>query len=155
MHIHRIDRRGPRTVALALAAAIAAALAATAMPPPVAAQERAGERLGAMVQDALREGGPFFTPEERAVIERKCGYAPGSWDGFEINVSNGVLQCRDGRRVDDPEVRAIMASARPRIEARVEAVMERAEIAEAIGAVAREATDKAMRALADRRAGSR
>jgi hypothetical protein len=107
----------------------------------------AGERLGAVIEQAIKGEGPFFTAEERAVIERKCGYAPGSFDGFEANMSDGAFRCRDGRRVDDAEMRALLAVAQPRIERRVEAAMERADVKGAIEAVAREAEAEALRAV--------
>jgi hypothetical protein len=78
------------------------------------------------------------------VIERKCGYAPGAWDGFEANLSDGSFTCRDGRRVDDPEMRAVLRAAAPRIEARVEAVMARADVAAAIARVAEVAAARAL-----------
>jgi hypothetical protein len=107
----------------------------------------AGERLGARIEGAIKAEGPFFTAEERAVIERKCGYPAGSFDGFEVNINNGVLVCRGGKRVDDAEMRALLAVAEPRIERRVSAVMESAEVQGAIRAVADEATREALAAI--------
>lgn len=109
--------------------------------------EAAGDRLGERIETAIKADGPFFTAEERAVIERKCGYPAGSFDGFEVNIQNGVLTCRGGRRVDDAEMRALMAVAEPRIEARVESVMNSAEVKGAIRAVAREAEREALAAI--------
>ena len=117
---------------IALAAALLVSLPSGAMAEPAA-----GARLGTAINRAIHEGGPFFNAEERAAIERKCGYAPGSWDGFDLHFSNGVLICSNGRRVDDPEIRAIMAAAEPRITSRVDAVMHRPEILAAIEGVAR------------------
>jgi hypothetical protein len=107
----------------------------------------AGDRLRAVIERAIKAEGPFFTAEERAVIERKCGYAPGSFDGFEGDMSEGGFRCRDGRRVDDPEMRALLAVAVPRIERRVEAAMERADIEGAVKAVAREKEAEMLRIL--------
>jgi hypothetical protein len=109
------------------------------------------DALSALIDRHLRSGGSWFTPAERAVIERKCGYAPGAWDGFEANLSNGVFTCRDGRRVDDPEVRAVLKAAAPRIEARVEAVMKRADVASAIARVAETAAAEALAEMEARR----
>ena len=81
------------------------------------------------------------------MIERKCGYAPGSWDGFDLQFSGGVLVCSNGRRVEDPEIRAMISAAEPRIASRVDAVMHRPEIAAAIEAVAREAQVQALQAV--------
>lgn len=104
-----------------------------------AAAEVAGDRLGARIESAIKGDGPFFTAAEREVIERKCGYPAGSFDGFEVNISDGVLTCRGGRRVDDAEMRALLAVAEPRIEKRVEAVMGSADVQDAVTAVAAEA----------------
>lgn len=107
----------------------------------------AGDRLGATIERAIKGEGPFFTAAERATIEAKCGYAPGSWDGYEANVTNGVFVCRDGRKIDDSEMRALLAVAEPRIEKRVKAAMENPEIKAAIAAVAEEAEREALKAV--------
>ena len=109
--------------------------------------QEAGERLGRTIDRAIKADGPFFTAQERSVIERKCGYAPGEWDGYEANISDGVFRCRNGKRVDDPEMRAVMETAGKRIGARVEAVMESAEVKSAIAEVSEEATREALAAI--------
>jgi len=111
---------------------------------PAGGAQAAGDRLGARIEAAIKADGPFFTPEEQAVIARKCGYPAGSWDGFEVNVSDGVLTCRGGKRVDDAEMRALLAVAEPRIERRVEMVMDSPEVQDAITAVAEEAEREAL-----------
>ena len=103
------------------------------------------EDLSQVINRALRAGGSFFTAPERALIERKCGYAPGAWDGFQLNITNHVLVCTNGRRVDDAEVRAMLRVAEPRIERRVNEVMARPEVSAAINRVAEAATERAMR----------
>jgi len=135
-------------VVLASLAASGAAFAATARSAdaPTAAGE-SGRALGALVTMRLREGGSFFTPKERAGIEAMCGYRPGEWDGFEMNDTNGVFHCTNGRSVDSPEMRAILEAAAPRIEARVRGVMESAEIKAAIAKVAADARARALAAL--------
>ena len=112
---------------------------------PAAAEE--GDALGAMIEQTIRAEGPFFTPDEQAVINRACGYAPGEWDGYDINMTDDVLHCSNGRTVDSPEVRRVMAVATPRITRRVEAVMARPEITAAIARVAEKATAEALRNL--------
>lgn len=115
---------------------------------PVAAGEKeADARLDVLIERGIREGGSFFTAGERAVIEAKCGYAPGSWDGFQVNMIGDVLHCANGRRVDGPEVQAVMRAAAPRIERRVQAVMRRPEVIAAMNRVAREAEVEAVREL--------
>ena len=109
------------------------------------------DSLGRVINRALRADGPFFTPAERALIERKCGYAPGQYDGFDANISNGIFTCSNGRRVDDPELRAMLRAAEPRIAGRVRAVMARPEVTAAIDRVARVATERALRRVHARR----
>jgi hypothetical protein len=140
-----------QSIPAAALAALALTLAAPAAAPVQAqAQAREGE-LSTLVDRNLRSGGSWFTPAEQAVIERKCGYAPGEWDGFEANLSDGSFTCRDGRRVGDPEVRAVLRAAAPRIEARVEAVMERADVTAAIARVAGAAAAEALERVEARR----
>jgi hypothetical protein len=135
---------------LIAAFALASAAPAPASPEaPAAAQEE--QSLSALIDRHLRSGGSWFTPAERAVIERKCGYAPGEWDGFEASMSGGIFTCADGRVVDDPEVRSVLKSAAPRIEARVEAVMARADVAAAISLVADRAAAAALREIEAKR----
>jgi len=142
-------RKAARRGAMWLAVA---AMAGTAIAPPAAAEEGGpGAELGELINRALRADGPFFTAPERAVIEQACGYAPGAWDGFQVNINDGVLTCTNGRRADSPQVRAVLAAAEPRIERRVEAVMARPEIVAAIGRVAREAEAEALRELSAHR----
>ena len=121
------------------------AVLATLALGPMAGAATPEDSLSRLINRELRAGGPFFTADERAMIERKCGYAPGQWDGFDANISNGVFHCRNGRRVDDPELRAMLHAASPRISRRVEAVMANPEIAAAIDRIAREATERALR----------
>jgi hypothetical protein len=148
-----------RTVfgAAGVVAAVAAVLAVAAGSGPAAAQEpeaaaearaeEAGDRLGAAIESAVREGGPLFTAEERAVIERACGYPAGSWDGYEASMSDDEFRCTNGRRVRSAEVRAVMEAAGPRIGARVSRAMANPEIRAAIGEVAREAQAAALAAI--------
>ena len=142
-------RFDPRFAGLAVAAALAAALALSVQPAH-AAEQAAETRLERLIHESLRAGGPLFTAEERAAIERKCGYAPGSWDGFDANIANGVFHCDNGRRLDDRESRALIAAAAPRIERRVSAVMRRPEITAAISEVARAAAEQALREMRER-----
>lgn len=141
----------PTSIRAATLATLALAFASPALASgPAQPQE---EALSTLIDRNLRAGGSWFTPEERALIERKCGYAPGAWDGFEADLSDGTFICRDGRRVDDPEMRAVLKAAAPRIEARVEAVMARADVAAAIARVAEVAAARAMGEVEARRRG--
>lgn len=105
------------------------------------------DALSQVINRELRAGGPFFTTDERALIERKCGYASGRADSFQANISNGVFTCSDGRRVDDPEMRAMLRTAQPRIARRVSAIMASPAINAAINRVASEATESALRQI--------
>lgn len=140
-------------IAGALAVAAAApqgpdAPAAPAAPDAEASAEASGEALGRTIESRLRADGPFFTPEERVVIERACGYGPGEWDGFEVSIDDGELRCANGRRAEGPEIRAVLAAAEPRIEARVRRVMASAEVGQAIARVAETAAAEATREVA-------
>ena len=128
----------------------AAALALSLHAAPAFANPGHGARsdaLSATINQAIRAGGPFFTPAEQKVISAKCGYAPRQWDGYDVNVSNGVFHCKNGKTVDDPEMRALLKVAQPRISARVKAVMERPDVQSAIRAVAEDAARKAIASL--------
>jgi hypothetical protein len=126
-------------------AALSLAAAPAPAPPIAAAQEK--ENLSALVNREIRSGGSWFTPAERAVIERKCGYAPGEWDGFEANLSEGVFICRNGRVVaGDAEMAALLRAAEPRIRARVDRVMASAAVQ---GAIARAAATAAAAATSE------
>ena len=134
---------GMGMTALAAAGALAAAVPQAAETAPASAEtaiearaEQQGEALGRLIESRLRADGPFFTPGERAVIESACGYAPGEWDGFDVNISDETLTCTNGRRAEGPEIRAVLAAAEPRIEARVQALMASPEIREAIARIA-------------------
>jgi hypothetical protein len=131
--------------------AAAVLIASAGYSAPGRSEAQAG--LSAMINREIRADGPFFTPAEQAVIVKACGYAPGEWDGYSANDVQGVFHCINGRVVDSPEVRAVMRSAAPRIERRVQAVMARADIRAAIERVAQEASAEAMRRLAERRGG--
>jgi hypothetical protein len=134
--------------ALIATATLALTLAVGATPAAGAGEEN----LSALINRELRSGGSWFTPEERRVIERKCGYAPGEWDGFEANLSDGRFTCRNGRVVEgDPEMRALLRAAEPRIEARVAKVMASAGVKAEISRVAATAAAEAMREVEARR----
>jgi hypothetical protein len=137
--------------AIGLAAASAGGVASAA---PAAQETRAEQgtevaerRLNRLVDAGIREGGPFFTDEERAVIERACGYEAGSYDGFSANMTDGTFICSNGRRVDTPEIRALMATAGPRISERVRRTLGSLEFRDAISEIARTASEQAVRAV--------
>jgi hypothetical protein len=112
--------------------------------PAPAAPVSGSEDLSALINRELRAGGSWFTPAEQAAIVRKCGYAPGEWDGFEVRLTGGKLHCSNGRVVEDQEIRGLIRSAEPRIEARVKRVMARSDVRAAISRVAEAAAAEAM-----------
>jgi hypothetical protein len=120
-------------VVLAVAAGAITASQVAAKSPQC---REAESRLDQLVDRAIDEGHPFFTPAERAVIERACGYGAGSWNGYQVNMIGDVFHCTNGRRVSSPEVRAVMAAASPRIDAHVDRALERPEIVAAMERVA-------------------
>lgn len=133
---------------LGLGAAVLVMVAGiVAAPLPATADPGDDSGLGAEIDRQLRAEGPWFTPDEQAVIAEACGYAPGEWDGFELNMNNDTLICTNGRRADSPEVRRVLRAAEPRIEARVERVMASAEVQGRIARIAERATAAAMRAV--------
>jgi hypothetical protein len=130
----------------------AAALAATmSFAGPALAQsgDEAGHRLGRGIEQAMEAEGPWLLPAEQALIERKCGYTRGSRQSDSITMTEGVLLCANGRRVDDPEVRAMVAAASPRISRRVKAVMDSPAVRDAIAAVSDGAVQRALESLRD------
>ena len=131
-------------------AALAAALAAGfSNASPALSQDRAdaSDRLGRTIDRAMEADGPWILPAEQALIERKCGYAPGTRQRDSITMNDGILICADGRRVDDPEVRAMMAVASPRISRRVKAVMDSPGVRDAISAVSDGTVQRALEGL--------
>ncbi|HEX8191630.1 MAG TPA: hypothetical protein VF552_01900, partial [Allosphingosinicella sp.] len=84
---------GVAAIGLAAASAGGAASAASAAHEPRTERgmDAAERRLQRLVDAGIRDGGPFFTAEERAVIEQACGYEAGSFDGFTANMSDGTF----------------------------------------------------------------
>lgn len=123
---------------------------------PAAAQDSGADaRLQSAIDRAIHADGPFFLASERAMIERKCGYAADEWDGENVSFNDGVLICSNGRRVADPEVRAMMRLAGERISRRVNDAMNSPEIRSAIAAVSDEAVRRALDSPRDDRASNR
>lgn len=138
--------------ALALASASAPAAAHphggnSAAERHAARAHAAGERLGVVLDRAIRRGGPFFTAEERAVIERACGFAPGSWDGYDADIREEGFVCSNGRWADTEEARAVMAVAGPRVSARLSAAINRPEVRAAMDEVTQSAAAAAAAAV--------
>jgi hypothetical protein len=127
---------------VAAAALMGPSAAAAAGEGPAA---RAAEAKLDRLIDAAIDGHNFFTPKERAVIERACGYPPGSWNGIQVNMVGDVFFCTNGRQVSSPEVRAVMAAVSPRIDAYIDSVMRRPEIV-----AAQKELDRAVDAEVDR-----
>ena len=136
---------GMSAMGLAAAGALAAAVPNGGQAPAEASIEARGDALGAVIERRMAARGSFFTAEERAVIERACGYAPGEWDGRQATIHDDTLICTNGRRADGPEVRAVLRAVEPRIEAFVEGVMASPEVTRAMARLTDEATTEALR----------
>lgn len=113
------------TIRIITASGLALVIAAIGLASP----SLASPDLAGMVAEAAGPEGPMITDAERATIRARCG---GGEDGDSITSRDGVLICKNGRRIDDPEVRAIVARAGERATAHVAAVMGRPEVAAAI-----------------------
>ncbi|HEV2747374.1 MAG TPA: hypothetical protein VGW34_08780 [Allosphingosinicella sp.] len=106
---------------------IAAVLAAAAAAGGGAAQARQGAASAAIERGIDREG-QVVTPQEQAMIRARCG----DRDGSSFHLSDGMLVCANGRRVDDPEMQALGERIADRAEARVEAAMSRPDVVAAL-----------------------
>lgn len=111
---------------------------------PGAARPKQGN-LGSAVETALEQDGPILTEDERDLVRRKCGYGTRDWDGSRFDAQEGVLICSNGRQVDDPEVRAVMARVGVRVRTRVRAAMERPEVRAAMSGEVRQRVRERMR----------
>lgn len=132
--------------------ATAVALAATfsfSFPAVAQDEDAAADRLGRSIERAMEEDGPWLLPSEQALIERKCGYTRESGAGESLTMSDGVLVCANGRRIDDPEVRAMVEVAGPRISRRVQAVMNSPGVKNALSLLADGAVQRALDSLRD------
>jgi hypothetical protein len=112
----------PLAVVVAVGAAVAVGVGTEASNRRVETPDKAATTVvthSSAIDQAIKAGGSFFTPAEQAVISKKCGYAPGEWDGMDMHISKGVFNCRNGKRVDDPEMRSLLQGAQPRIERRL------------------------------------
>lgn len=121
---------------------------------PASAQDRAETpeiRLSRTIDAAMAAEGGWLLPAERALIDRKCGHVGADVGRDSVTMTNGVLICANGRRVDDPEVRAMMEAAGQRISRRVQAVMDSPAVRDAIAAISDRAVREALDSLRDTR----
>ncbi|MBX3564200.1 MAG: hypothetical protein KF730_06435 [Sphingomonas sp.] len=107
------------TYAAAALAALGATMLATA---PATAPFHHEDGLGAAIRAAGERQDPIVTKADKALIAAKCGYAA-DWDGHNISINDGVLKCADGRKIDDPEVRAMSKAISARADKYVEGIM--------------------------------
>jgi|GEM_PF-3505484 len=135
-----------RSAAFAVASAASLCLTGSAFAQDA---DETGSRLGRTIEQAMKEEGPWLLAAEQALIARKCGYAAEIRGSDSITMSDGILICANGRRVDDPEVRAMVAAAGPRISRRVQAVMDSPGVRNALSLVADGAVQRALEALSD------
>lgn len=128
---------------LARSAAFAGVLVAAFSPTNLAiAEDRHPDAppSRAMAGQSTAPDEPLLLPDEIALIERRCGDAPDTEGGESIILSDGILICGDGRRIDDPEVRAMVAVLSPRISSRLQrlsalSALSNGSLERALGAV--------------------
>ena len=99
-----------------------------------------------MVRSTVESRGSIFTDSERATIAARCGYGA-EWNGRNVVMNDGVLICSDGRRVDDPEVRAITTRVSERVTLRVREALDSAGVARTMSRRTREEVRERMRHL--------
>jgi len=129
------------TIRIVAASGLALAVAAMGLASPsLAKPDHNG--VGRVVAEAIEREGPMITDAERATIRAKCG---GGEEGDSITSRDGVLICKNGRRVDDPEVRAIVARVGDRAAAHVASVMARPQVRQALSGEALRAARAALR----------
>lgn len=108
------------------------------------------DELSAAIKSAGERQDPIVTKADKALIAAKCGYAA-DWNGDNISINNGVLKCANGKKVDDPEVRAMSKAISARAEKYVEGIMSDPAVKRAMdGTIEREtkaALEKARVAL--------
>jgi hypothetical protein len=104
-----------------LVAASAAGLGAADARPGAAA---------AAIERAFDEEGPILSQADQAMIRAKCGSGASRNSGIQFN--GGALVCSNGRRVDDPETRALAARIDIRVKAHLDRAMRRPEVAAAL-----------------------
>ena len=121
----RLSRVGGAVLVVCAAALMGQPVGAAGQHSPAA--KAAEAKLDHLIDSAI-DSHQFFTPQERAVIERACGYRPGEWSGVQINMGGDTYFCTNGRQVHSPEVRAVMAEVSPRIDAYVDSVMRRPDV---------------------------
>jgi hypothetical protein len=106
---------------LLVAASAAGGFAAADASPGAAAEA---------IERAFDEEGPILSQPDRAMIRAKCGSGARSDTGVQFN--GGAPVCSNGRRVDDPEVRALAASIERRVKTHLDRAMRRPEVKAAL-----------------------
>ena len=107
--------------------------------------------LGDTIHRAIRAQGPMITADEYALIRRKCGLPVGSEPVRNLNMTNGALECPDGRSVKDGETVAMSDRIGKRANAYAHAALDRPEVKAAIARYTDEKTQAALRRLPGRR----
>jgi hypothetical protein len=121
------------------------ALAAGLLALAAAAPCLADDGPGAVVHRKLASYGPWYTPAQAAFIRTRCGYGPGAAIR-DLRIEGDVMTCGNGRRVRDPQVRAMARDVTRRAQARARAVMADPEVRDALASAT---SGAAHRALAD------
>ena len=141
MKNHRATKA--RTAGGAAALAILAAGGLALSSPGFAQRDEVGE----VVVAAVEKDGPMITAAEQATIREKCGEGAPAQGGIALRGRDGVLLCDNGNAVDDPDVRAIVATVTERARTRVASAMAQPEVVAAIEGRAAERAQAAARSI--------
>ncbi len=113
---------------------------------PGSANETAEKRLSTAVEREMAAQGPIITAEDRALIARKCGYSAADAKNENINITNDMLHCANGKRIPmDSELRAMSNRISDRANRHVDRALKSASVARATAEIARQASERAMK----------
>jgi len=87
----------------------------------------------------------WFTPEQKAFIQAKCGVDVDS-NHRNLNIQKNVMTCPDGRTVDDPYVKVMSEDISRRVNEFTRNIMKQADVQRAIALAT---SDKVRKTIAD------
>jgi hypothetical protein len=103
------------------------------------------DAIGAAVESKMPKS--WFTPEQKAFIQAKCGIDVDHHDrGRNFDIHGSTMTCPDGRTVNDPYVKVMSEDISKRANDYVAQVMKDVDVQTAI---ARRAGDEARKAIAE------
>jgi hypothetical protein len=86
----------------------------------------------------------WFTPEQRAFVQAKCGVDVDDHRGRNLNIQNNVMTCPDGRTVNDPYVKVMSDDISRRANEFARNVMKQADVQRALAMTTSESVRKAI-----------